>query len=311
MRIILHPTGPNSKAHLALLASSLVFGLNYWIAKALMPDYLNPAQIIFFRIVVSAGLFWLTALFLKKENVEIPDLWRIALCSLLGVVLNPYLFFLGLRLSNPVETAILHTTSPIVVLVFAAWILREKVTTPKLTGIAVGAAGALLIVLNGRQLSFSSDTFLGNVFILLNITFYSLYLVLIKPVMLKYHPITVMKWAFLFAMVVVFPLTFPAAMQVNWKAFPGIIWFDFLYVVIGTTYLAYLLVTISLQRLSAAVVGFYIYLQPLIATIHGIILEKEKLTAVKLLAALLIFSGVWLVNRKTRYRLKEVAERDK
>lgn len=298
--LLVKPMTPNFKAHVALFGSSLIFGANYWIAKGLMPLYLTPAQIIFFRLTVTAALFWIASLFIPKEKVAYKDLVRIAYCSLLGVVFNQYFFFMGLRLSNPVETAILHTTSPILVLIFAAWIIKERITIARMTGIFLGAIGAIFIVLNGKTLDFSSEHFLGHFFIILNITTYSLYLVLIKPVMIKYHPLIVMKWIFLFGMITVIPFTFQTAAQVQWDNFTGTVWFSFFYVIIGSTFLAYLLITISLRQLSPAIVGFYIYLQPMIAAIHGIIIQKEKMTMIKILAALLIFTGVYFINQRPK-----------
>ncbi|MHC1706890.1 MAG: DMT family transporter [Bacteroidales bacterium] len=296
--LIINTRAPNFRSHLAMFGSSLIFGTNYWIAKGLMPVYLTPEQIIFWRILVTVILFWVASLFITDQKVSRKDLWIIAGCTLLGVVLNQYLFFLGLRLSNPVEVAILHTTSPIIVLVFAAFIIHERVTGKRIAGMILGAVGALSIVINGKHLSFSLDTMQGNIYILMNITTYSLYLVLIKPVMRRYNPITVMKWAFLFGLIMVTPFTIQPAMQVQFNSFPPNIWFSFLYVILGSTFLAYLLVTFSLQKLSAAVVGFYIYLQPLIAAVHGIIIYHEPLSMIKVIAAILIFTGVYLVNKK-------------
>lgn len=298
--LFIQTKAPNFRSHLAMFGSSLIFGANYWIAKGLMPVYLTPAQIIFWRILVTTALFWITSLFITQEKVARKDLWAIAGCTLLGVVLNQYLFFLGLRLSNPVEVAILHTTSPILVLLFAAIIIYEKVTTTRLIGMLLGAVGALSIVLTGKHLNFSLDTMTGNIFIVMNITCYSIYLVLIKPLMRRYNPVTVMKWAFLFGLLMVTPFTIGPAIQVPGQNFPMNIWAGFLYVIIGSTFLAYLLVTFSLKKLSAPVVGFYMYLQPLVAAIHGVILYHEKLSPIKILAAMLIFTGVYLVNKRGR-----------
>ncbi|MCX6271628.1 MAG: DMT family transporter [Bacteroidetes bacterium] len=300
----------NFKGHLALFASSLIFGSNYWFAKGLMPVFITPAQIIFYRITTAALLFWLLSLFLKKEKIEKKDLIRIAYCSLLGVVINQFMFFQGLRFTKPVETALLHTSSPIVVLLFTAWILKERITLARSAGIILGAAGALFIVLNGTPISFSSDTFIGDIYIIINLTCYSLYLVLIKPVMRKYQPVTVMKWAFLFGAVVVTPFTFHTALQVNWSIYTADAWFSFFYVLIGSTFLAYLLITMSLQHLSPTIVGFYMYLQPLVAAVHGMIIHQEHLNWTKFLSALLIFSGVYLVNQPVRTKSEKMAERN-
>ena len=305
-RIEIKPLTRRGKAHLALLGSNIIFGCNYWFAKGLMPVFLTPAQILFYRITSATLLFWSVSYFLPYEKVEKKDLFRIAYCSLLGVVINQFFFFMGLRLTKPVETALLFTTSPILVLLLTAWILKERITRARLTGILLGASGAMFIVLHGNEISFSSETFVGNIFIFINLSSYSLYLVLIKPIMRKYKPLTVMKWTFLFGMIAVVPFTFQTAMQVSWSTFPGHIWFSFLYVLIGSTFLAYLLISVSMQHLSPTIVGFYMYSQPLIVAIHGAIIGKDHLDWSKILAAVLIFTGVYLVNRPVKTKISEL-----
>ncbi len=287
-----------------MTAATLIFGANYWIAKGLMPVYFNPEQLVFYRVVTATSLFWLASLWLPYEKVPWQDLIRIAICSLLGVVLNQYFFFIGLKWSDPVEVAILHTLTPILILFFAYWIIRERITWTRFSGIMLGALGALLIILNGKHLDFSSDTFQGNLFVIANMTCYALYLVLIKPVMSRYHPVTVMKWAFLFGALMVIPYTVTPATRVAWQTLGQEIWIGFIFVVVATTFLAYLLVTMSLKKLSPSVVGFYSYLQPILASIHGTLLGKEKLTVIKVVATLIIFAGIYLVNKRIRYRLK-------
>lgn len=289
-----------SKSHLALLIAGLIFGANYWIAKGLMPDWFTPGQILFFRISVSTLLFWVSGLFYPADPLTITEKLRVALCSILGVVLNQYLFFEGLKLSHPVQTAILHTTSPIFVMLFASLILGEKTGWTKISGIALGAAGALGLVLQKAEVNFSTDTLLGNLFILGNIISYSLYLVLIKPVMAKHNALTVIKWAFLFGLIVSTPFTLPQISRINWQLIPDEILGSLVFVVLGATFLAYLLTIYALKFLPALVVGFYIYLQPLLAGILGWIFYRDKPTLMNFIAAILIFTGVYLVNRPAK-----------
>jgi len=289
-----------TKSHIALLTAGLIFGANYWIAKGLMPDWFTPAQILFLRISVSAVLFWLVGLAYPKDPLTKNELLRIALCSLLGVVLNQYLFFEGLRLSHPVQTAILHTTSPIFVMLFASLIIGEKTSWSKIIGIALGSVGAVSIVLQKADVNFSTDTLTGNLFIMGNIVSYSLYLVLIKPVMAKHNALTVIKWAFLFGFLFSTPFTAGTLSKIPWSAMPDTILYSISFVVFGATFLAYLLTIYALKFLPALVVGFYIYLQPLLAGFIGWMFYRDKPTIVNFIAAVLIFTGVYLVNRPAK-----------
>lgn len=285
-------------AHLALFGTSLLFGANYWIAKGLMPDYFQPMQIIFMRVLGAMLLFWLLQVFLPREHVKPKDLTLIALSSALGVAVNQMMFFEGLNLTTPVDTSIIHSSSPVLVLMFAAILSREKLTMMKISGILIGAAGALLLVLHGKEASFNSETFLGDIFILINISAYSMYLVLIKPVMAKYKPVTVMKWVFFFGFLCVLSFTVWKLPDIQWENVDNYALFSLLYVIIGTTFLAYLFTINALRYVDASIAGFYIYLQPVIAAIIGIWLFDEVITAHKIIAALLVFTGVYIVNRK-------------
>ncbi len=291
------------KAHIALLLAGLMFGANFWIAKELMPHPLLPKQIIFFRLSVSAALFWLLSWLTVREKVEREHLKKIALASMLGVSINQVFFFEGLNLCSPVDSAILQATSPIAVLIFAAWLIREKASWVNILGILLGSAGAIMLVLAEKGAIVSSNT-LGKVFILVNTTSYAIYLVLIKPMMIRYHPLTVMKWVFLFGFAGAFPVIFPSMMNLSKEVMDTGILLSLAYVVLVTTMLAYLLTIFGLKYMKASSVGYYIYMQPFIAAVVGLVWFGEPLTLVKMMAAALIFFGVFLVNNKQVHRKK-------
>lgn len=285
-------------AHLALFTTSCLFGANYWIAKGLMPGYFHPLQVIFIRVLGAVILFWLLHFITPQEKIRRKDFIIIALSSALGIAVNQIMFFEGLNLTTPVDASIIHSSSPVLVLMFAVALSREKLSLMRNIGIVLGAAGALFLVLHGKEASFNADTFKGNVFVLINISGYSMYLVLIKPVMARYKPVTVMKWVFLFGFIYALPFTVTKIPHVDWQAVNGFAWFSLLYVVIGTTFLAYLLTSNALRYVDSTVAGFYIYLQPVIAAIIGIIFFDEIITIPKIFAAALVFSGVYFVSKK-------------
>ncbi|MFO8086914.1 MAG: DMT family transporter [Bacteroidales bacterium] len=285
-------------AHITLLITSLLFGANYWIAKGLMPDYFQPLQVIFMRVLGAMLLFWLLQLFTPKEKVAKKDLWLIGLSASLGVAVNQIMFFEGLSLTTPVDTSIIHSSSPLLVLMFAAFLAHERITLMKIVGIVMGMTGTLILVLYGNEVSFDSSSFRGDLFILINISAYSMYLVLIKPVMARYRPVTVMKWVFFFGFIFVLPVSVWRIPDINWHQVDGFALFSLLYVIIGTTFLAYLLTIYALRYVNASVAGFYIYLQPVFAALIGILLFDEVLTTHKIIAAILIFAGIFVVNRR-------------
>ena len=291
----------NFRAHLSMLAATLLFGANYWIAKGLMPDHLGPMQIIFLRVLGTLVISWAIQLSIKELRIlriERDDYPRLIVSSLLGVAINQMLFFTGLNHTTPVDAAIINSVNPIMVLVFAAWLLKEKVSSTKLAGILLGATGAMMIIFLGNPLSIKGGHLTGNMFIVANTTVWSLYLVISKPLMVKYNPFLLMRWIFLIGFIGVLPFTFQQAMQIDISTFDSYTWFAILYIIVGTTFLAYFFITFSLKRLSSSVVAYYTYLQPVLVAIIGISLFAETISWVKGLSALLVFAGIYFVTRQ-------------
>jgi drug/metabolite transporter (DMT)-like permease len=286
------------KAHIALFGTSLIFGANYWIAKGLMPGFLDPYQLVLIRLAGACLIFWLLGLTIKKEKIDGTDFRRIVLAAILGTTINQLFFFVGLNLTTPVDVSIIHVSNPIFVMIFASVLIRERVTLRKTGGILLGASGALILVVFGHEADFGSDTFKGNLFALLNMLAYALYLVLIKPVMRKYHPFTVMKWVFLAGLLTTLPITFSHLPDVSFAQFESTTWLSLAYVIVATTFLAYLLTIYALKHVDASTASYYIYLQPIIVAIIALWLGQQDFTISKLFAAILIFSGVYLVSRK-------------
>jgi len=286
----------NLLAHLAILAANVIYGLNYSIAKDVMPEYILPFGFIFCRVLGALSIFFIVSSFLK-EKVEKKDFLMLAICGFFGVAANQLMFFYGLNLTNPINAGIIMTSNPILVLIASAIILKTKITPLKILGILLGISGALLILLFKQGFAFGSDTIVGDLFIFLNALSYGIYLVLVKPLMSKYKPITVIKWVFTFGFLFVIPFGFNEASNIEWTTFSSEIWGKFLFVIIATTFLAYLFNIYGLQKLTPAAVSTYIYLQPVLAAFFAIWAGKDSFTWIKLFAAILIFSGVYLVSK--------------
>jgi len=180
-----------NKAHLALLGANVIYGANYLIAKGIMPNKIGPSAFVFLRIIGAGILFWVIKSFIK-ERIEKKDIFRLVLCGILGVTANQLLFFHGLNLTSPIDASIIITSIPVMVLVFSAILLKEKITTNKLIGITVGGIGAILLIWYGKSAEGTSST-LGNLFVFINACSYALYLVIVKPMMKKYNAITVIS----------------------------------------------------------------------------------------------------------------------
>ena len=291
-----------NQAHLALLISGLFFGMNYWVAKGLMPVYFAPMQVVFLRSFISVLLFWGLKQLFPFEKVSSRDLFRLALCGLTGISLNQLFFFLGLNFTTPVNAALIHSSSPILVMSFAIILLKEQINWLKATGVILGGVGAYILISSGKHIDFSSKTTLGNLFILINIISYSFYIVIAKPLMDKYHPITVMSWVFLFGFIFIVPFSVSSVPEIHWQTVPFYIWCSLAYVIFITTFVTYLLTIFALKYISATVTGYYIYIQPIIASSIALITGKELLEGYKILAAALIFSGIFVVVKEFKFK---------
>ncbi len=299
----------SARAHLALFTVNFIYGINYVVAKGLMPLVIGPSGFIVLRVVGAGALFWLLLVF-AWERVAAKDLGRLFLCSVFGVALNQLMFFHGLMRTSPLNASIIMVATPILVLVLAGVLVGERITWLKLIGVLCGAVGAFTLILLKPSGGPSQATVLGDVFILINATAYGLFLVMVKPLMQRYRAVTVMAWCFLFASILVLPFGASEVAAVDWAGLTPALWTGLGFVVIMVTFVAYLLNTWALGKVSPTVVGTYIYLQPVMAVMVTWLFmqvgaERSGLPGVyttdigwqQALCAAAIFSGVHLVAR--------------
>ncbi|MEN0006004.1 MAG: DMT family transporter [Bacteroidota bacterium] len=295
---------PTLKAHIALFLVALIYGANYTIAKIVMDGgYLHPVSFILLRIATATTLFVLFHRLFIKEKIARKDYGRLALCGLFGVAINQLFFLMGLNWTSPINASLIMTTTPILVLIVSAILLGERITSLKVLGILVGAVGAGLLIAYGKKVSFDSQGLLGDLMIFINASSYGLYLVLARKLMKKYHPITVVKWVFIFGLLYVTPISSPYIVHTDWASFSLGIWLAVGYVLVFTTFFAYLFNAYALSVVSPSIVSIYIYLQPLLASLIAILWGVDVLTSVKLLAGTFIFVGVYLVSFAGRRRV--------
>lgn len=300
------------KAHSALFAVALIYGANYSIAReAMAGGLIQPLAFIILRAGSAALLFWFFNAWIKKEPIAKEDWPRIVLCAITGVAINQTLFFMGLQLTKPINASLIMTTTPILVLIASALIIGEKITWSKISGIFLGMAGAVLLLLYGKDFEFRKEQMLGNLFIFANAISYGTYLVLVKKLMYKYHPIAISKWIFLIGSAMVIPLGWHQLQNTQWGAFGPSHWVAVAYVLVFTTFLAYLLNSYALAIVKPSVVSIYIYLQPLLTTAIALSFRQDRLDGIKLIAGTLIFSGVFLVSRTAVKENKGSPERPK
>jgi drug/metabolite transporter (DMT)-like permease len=285
------------QAHLSLVIVNVIYAANFSIAKEVMPSHIQPFAFVLMRVSGALILFWIVSTFFIKEKVDKKDLPYMAMLAVFGVALNQLLFLKGLSITQPINGAIIMTSNPIIVIIIAALFLKEKISVQKMIGIVIGAIGALIMLVYGKNFTIGSDTIFGDMLILINSFSWALYIVLVKPLMKKYNTFTVVKWVFLFGFIYVLPFGFSEFQEINWETFSPAIWRDVAFVVVATTFFAYILNTYALRALSPSVVSIYIYLQPFLATLIAVyIYRNDDLDLRKTTAAILIIFGVYLVS---------------
>jgi drug/metabolite transporter (DMT)-like permease len=295
----------DSKAHLSLLFVNILYGASHVLAKGVMPNYLSPNVFILMRVLGATLLFWLLMLINRREKIQVKDFGRLILCGLFGVAINQLCFFHGLNLSSSINSGIIMAVNPIMVLLLSFLLLKNKPSLINSLGILLGAVGAILLTWRGS--SGSTDSWIGDIFLFINAMSYAIYLVIAKPLMQRYNPLTVITWVFSFGLlfVLAFPPTIQDLLQTNLEI-PAVIWLKIAYVVVGVTFLTYLLTMYGLKYLSPSVSSAYIYTQPILVMAFTFLFAalewsddyRDSITIEKVGYMLIIFVGVYLSSLK-------------
>lgn len=292
-----------SKRNWALIGAtfvSIIYGATFTVAKDVMPIYVAPFGLILIRVLGASILFWIISIFGPNEKIALSDFPRIMAAAFFGVAFNQLTFFKGLSYTSPISASVLMVTAPIIVLILSAIIIKEKIELKKVLGIIIGLTGATILILYGKSIHNNSNAGFGNFLVFLNAFSYGVYLILIKKLITKYDALSFIKWIYTFGLLYVIPFGYEEFSQIEWQTIPTTIYFKIGYLVFFTTFLAYLINLMAMRHLKPTTLSVFIYLQPLFATLFAISLEKDELNPVKLISAVLIFIGVYLVTQKKR-----------
>ncbi len=303
------------KGHLAMLGANIMWGLMAPVSKfVLQSGPINALALTTFRMVGAMILFWTASLFMKKEPVPGRDLLKLFFAALLSIVFNQGSYIFGVSLTSPIDASIVTTTSPILVMIIAALYLKEPITGKKVTGIFVGAAGALLLILSSQQLASAASAHpnasnvWGDLLCLLAQLSFSLYFVLFKGLIGRYSPVTLMKWMFTYASICTVPFAFTEVTAIDYAALPASLYVGIAQVVAGGTFIAYLLMPVGQHNLRPTVASMYNYVQPIVASGVAVAWGMDSFGWMKTIAVVLVFSGVYIVTQ-SKARAEVVASR--
>lgn len=292
----------NSRGFAFLLAflAAVIYGVSFTVAKSVMPLYIKPYGFILIRVIGATTLFWIVGAFIKKEKIATNDFPKIVLAAIFGIALNMLSFFKGLSMTSPISASVIMVSAPIIVLLFSAFFLKEKATRIKILGIFIGMIGAAVLIIYGKSYVKGENETIGNLLVLLNASSYALYLILVKNLTNKYHPLAFAKWLYLIGLFMVLPFGFKELSSVAWSELPRNAFVSIGFIVICTTFVAYLFNMLAIRKLKPTTLSIFIYLQPVIASTYALSVGSDRLDIIKVLATGLIFIGVFLVTRKTK-----------
>ncbi len=290
----------NIKAHLGLLGTNLFFAINLSAVKYLTGNVLiGPFGINVIRVGVSVMLFWTLFLFSpQKSAIRRKDIPRFILCALTGIAINQMLFLKGLSMTYSIHAVLLMLTTPILITIIAAWVLKENLTLFKAIGLALGISGAVVLILARKNSGAGNQVLLGDILVIVNAVSYAVYFILVKPLMHHYHPVHVIRWVFTFGFIMVLPFGWNELQAARWNSFGSLEFTLLALIVIAGTFLAYLFNVYGIKKLGASVAGTYMYSQPVFAAVIAMVFLHEGLELYKVIAAVLILTGVYLSNRK-------------
>lgn len=285
-----------------MIFTNIFFAINLSAVKHLTNNHLVQAfGLNVVRVGISVLLFW--ALYLLRPvsiKIEKSDRMRLFLCAVAGIAINQLLFIKGLSLTYPIHAALLLLITPILIVFIAAWILKERLGLLKVIGLALGISGALVLVLAKDSSGSGDNVLLGDLFIIINAISYTIYFIIVKPLMVKYNAVVVLRWVFTIGLVLVLPFGWVEFTEIPWERYTGVDFTSMGLIVITGTFLAYLFNLYGIKILGPSVAGFYIYTQPVFAALIAMFFLHEQLALYKVIAAILIFSGVFLANKQFR-----------
>ena len=262
---------------------------------------MQPFGMNVIRAGVSALLFWLLfLLYPSAKKIERKDTARFILCALTGIAINQMLFLKGLSLTYSIHAVLLMLTTPILITIIAAWVLKERLNIYKIAGLALGISGAVILILAGHSSGTGENVLLGDLLVLINAVSYTFYFILVKPLMLKYNPVQVIRLIFTYGLLMILPFGWTEFVAIEWNSFGATEYACISLVTVCGTFLAYLFNVYGIKVLGASVAGTYIYIQPVFAAVIAMIFLKESLEPYKILAAALIFTGLSLCNKKVK-----------
>lgn len=286
-----------------MFCAGAFWGLMAPVGKDAMLHGIDGIDLVSFRVLGGAILFWLTSLFTAKEHVPLKDILKFAVAGIFALVFNQCSYTIGLNMTSPSNSSIMTTSMPIFAMILSFLILKEPITLKKAGGVLLGCTGAVIIITTSAT---SGNAKVGNIWgdllcMSAQLSF-ALYLALFKPLVQKYSLFTINKWMFTWSSIMIWPFTATHVAAIDFAHVPMSTWWEVGYVIFFGTYLGYICMMIGQKTLRPTVVSVYNYVQPLVSVSVSVIVGLAVFKGAQAIAAVLVFSGVWLVVKSKSKR---------
>ena len=283
------------KYQISLLLANILFGMNYSFYNSIIGHTLTSDQLFFLRIAFSAVCFVPIMFLTGKWRIKFRDFYKFAIIGVLILIGRMYLMVYGMNFTSPIDGSIIATMNPILILVFSAIFLKEKITAKRIFGILLGAAGAITLILSDSSSGMHGGKMLGNILIMVSILFSAFNTVYVKKFIMQYDPFTVVGWSMLIGFVIILPIFGSDMLEIDTSHWHTGTWLELGYITLFGTVLATALAYYPLKRVSATAAGMFAYSQPIAASILAVWRGQDKITDITVISAMLIFLGVFMV----------------
>lgn len=283
---------------LSLLSIAIIWALNFSIIKVALEEF-DPLSFNAMRFTLSSLLIW--AIVLKRGlPVQIPksDWLKVLGMGLLGSFVYQGLFIIGIDFTYSANAAVMLGTIPIWVGVFSHFFTSDKLSSLKGIGVILGFIGVLTIIVGGeRRIDFSSDSFLGDIIMVLAAMVWAGYTLLSKPMLKKYPPIVYSALMSTVGGIALIMAGIPPMTQLPWTDISLAAWGGLLYSGLLAIGAAYIIWNYGIQTVGAVRTATYQNLVPVLGLIFGVVLMGDPLGWLQYVGSAAVIIGIIITRR--------------
>jgi len=284
-----------NRYYIYILIAASLWGSIGIIVKLFYAAGFSPLQLVCFRTIIGSALIFLYLLVRDREKfkIRLKDLWLFFGTGILSFVFFNVNYFIAVEKTGLSVASVLLYTAPAFVFLLSVLIFKEVITRRKMGALALALLGCVLV----SGVLQSSDVPLNGAGILSGILAgfgYGLYSIFAKLALTKYDTLTVTLYTFIFASLGAIP--FARIEQVPGLITSGGLAVNIILFAVVITILPFTLYTKGLSRVEPSRASILATIEPVVATIFGVILFNEQLTMMKTIGIAAVIGAAILIN---------------